>query len=103
MSWHKVVFNDDQIIGHEALNFRNRVSEIFFASKAPEEFCLFSELTVGNERTISNMYLSPVASQYCRELIAAHGGVSCDKPKVSEDLSFAAGDPNCWERLRAMS
>lgn len=104
MNWHKIIFSGEQIIHYEVVNFRRKIQDIFFAAQAPEDFCVFSEMSADeNDRTISILYFSPVAYQYCQEIVDAYSGKKCDKPNLNEDFSPVAGDPRCNSRVRQMT
>lgn len=100
MSWHKIIFSDEQIINHEVVNFRRRVQNFFVELGAPEDFCVLKELTTEGERSVCFVYFSEMASEYCTEIIKTYGGKSCDRPILTEDFSPFVGGKSCLARTK---
>jgi hypothetical protein len=95
MNWYKITLDDEQIMHGAPIHLLLKIQSVYESNQAPTDFCVFKEMTAEDEKSIYFVYFSPVASEYCCEIIAAYGGKKCNKPSLTEDLSGWVGERKC--------
>lgn len=99
MSWYRILFPEDTMPLDVQRVLMPKLLATYLGAGDPEGFATFTEVRP-DARYV--MYFTPVAAEYCTELIIAYGGVPCEQPKarrVSMIWSILpyVGDLNCRE------
>jgi hypothetical protein len=79
MSWYQILFPEDTMPLDVQNALMHKLLAIYIGAGDPEGFATFTEVRA-DARYL--MYFTPVAAEYCMELIASYGGVPCEQPKA---------------------
>lgn len=105
MSWHKItlpLITDD--IDPKVVEIGNLAKDVYARENKPKGFGMFHATrgSKGGHEDKFLVYLTPVASELCKEIIAEKYTVEpCDTPARDEpDVAFVFGDPLTMSMLK---
>ena len=95
MTWHKVVFNNEQISAGKLSKFQDECIELYRTFNFPKGMLLLIEMmpeVTGNKPGFeTSIYFSPESLPYAQPLISHYFGEPCEQPDMT-DLAFFVGD-----------
>lgn len=95
MNWHKITFNDEQIMHGAVVQLLHEVQSIFENNQKPTDFCVFKEDTFESDKMGYIIYFSPVAFEFCNQSLLAHGAIKCDKPNLTDLFGWVGDKRKC--------
>jgi len=103
MSWQKITRPLTMEIDPEIVRIGKICQDRFEGENRPEGFAMF-HATRGSEGGLNDtriVYLSPVAAEYCRELLGDYTLEACDAPARDEpNMVYVFGDPRAMSLLK---
>ena len=103
MSWHKITRPLTLEIDPEVVRIGKIVWECFEKEKKPQGFAMF-HATRGSEDGLHDtrlVYLTPLATELCREGLTGYTLEACDTPARDEpDMAYVFGDPLMMGQLK---
>ena len=103
MSWHKTTFPSTSADHPDVLNVGKLCTESFLKENKPHGFGMFHAKRgiPDAEGAILIVYLSPVASEVCKEVFESYTFEPCQAPARNEqNIAFVVGDPWTMTLLR---
>ena len=96
MSWHKTTFPSTSEFNPDVINIGKLGKEAYEKANKPRGFGMFhAKRGVPDQPgAILIVYLSPVASEVCTEILESYKFEPCEVPARNEqDMAFVLGDP----------
>lgn len=103
MSWHKTTFPSTSADNPDVLNIGKLGTDAFYRANKPQGFGMFhAKRGVPDQPgAIIIVYLSPVASEACPEILQSYKFEPCGAPARNEqNIAFVVGDPWSMTLLR---
>ena len=103
MSWHKITLPLTMDIDPEVVEIGNLARACYEREKKPEGFGMLHATRAGadEDSDLRLVYLSPVASELCREIAELYTLEPCDVPARDEpNVAWVLGDPRVMGQLQ---
>ena len=81
MHWYKVSMTTEQVINGEHGKVQNDFEKLFISAGGPKDMVLFGSLLSPDGL---DLFFSPHAYSYAKDLIDSYGGVPCENPPPKE-------------------
>ena len=100
MSWHKTTFPSTSATNPDVVHIGKLGAEAFYRENKPQGFGMFhAKRGIPDQPgSIIIVYLSPVASEMCPEIMESYTWEPCEAPARDEqDMAWVLGDP--WTKI----
>ena len=100
MSWHKIEFPSTTETNPDVVNIGKLATDAFLRDDKPQGFGMFhAKRGIPDQPgSIIIVYLSPVASEMCPEIMESYTWEPCEAPARDEqDMAWVLGDP--WTKI----